>query len=329
MSNKKVMKLASRSKRFGAGIIDAVIPFVVYLVFVGVLAANGINSYSPYNGYGYGYGYGYGFDYGYNYGSRLSGASAAVMVVISLLLIAYVVVEFVFFAKGKSIGKAILGLQVVSSVDGKPFRFWKMVFRECIVKSASGVLLLGYIWILIDEKNRAWHDKILDTYVVDLKESEKMHLRKNLERAEEMAYKAERASTPQPAEPEKPAPAPEKEVVKAESEPAQTVAAVVEAEPEDKPKEEMPSIEIETIAIPEAAAVLEEIAEKAMETADTAEKAIETADAAVETPERPAVSMSMKKEELLEAAREAGVKVGSRATKAEIIEAIEKASENK
>jgi len=37
----------------------------------------------------------------------------------------------------------------------------------------------------------------------------------------------------------------------------------------------------------------------------------------------------MKKEELLEAAREAGVKVGSRATKAEIIEAIEKASENK
>lgn len=32
MSNKKVMKLASRSKRFGAGIIDAVIPFVAYLV---------------------------------------------------------------------------------------------------------------------------------------------------------------------------------------------------------------------------------------------------------------------------------------------------------
>ena len=38
--------------------------------------------------------------------------------------------------------------------------------------------------------------------------------------------------------------------------------------------------------------------------------------------------MAMKKEELLAAAKEAGVKVSNKATKAEIIEAIEKASEN-
>ena len=286
MSDRRVMKLASRSKRFGAGMIDFVIPFLSYLVFVGVLAANGIR-YSPYSRYGYGYGYGYGYDFGYNYGSRLSGASAAVIVIISLLLIAYVIVEFVFFAKGKSIGKAILGLQVVSSTNGKPFRFWKMMFREILVKQASGVFLLGYIWILIDEKNRAWHDKILDSYVVDLKESEKMNLKKKLERTEEMAYKAERAA------------APKEETV--------TVAAAAMAE---EPKDE-PEIEIETIAIPEAAAVIEEIAEKAIQAA-----------------EKPAVSMAMKKEELLAAAKEAGVKVSSKATKAEIIEAIKKASEN-
>ena len=176
---------------------------------------------------------------------------------------------------------------VVSSTDGRPFRFWKMMFREIIVKQASGVLLLGYIWILIDEKNRGWHDKILDSYVVDLKESEKMNLKKKLERTEEMAYKAERAA------------APKEETV--------TVAAAAMAE---EPKDE-PEIEIETIAIPEAAAVIEEIAEKAMQTA-----------------EKPAVSMAMKKEELLAAAKEAGVKVSNKATKAEIIEAIEKASEN-
>ena len=76
MSEKKVMKLASRSKRFGAGVIDAVIPFVAYLAFVCILAANGLK-YSPYNDFGYGYGYGYGYDFGYNYGSRLSGGSAA------------------------------------------------------------------------------------------------------------------------------------------------------------------------------------------------------------------------------------------------------------
>ena len=54
--------------------------------------------------------------------------------------------------------------------------FWKMLFREWFVKKASAtVFFLGYIWVLIDDKNRGWHDKVLDTYVVDLKESEKLN----------------------------------------------------------------------------------------------------------------------------------------------------------
>lgn len=307
MSEKKVMKLASRSKRFGAGVIDAVIPFVAYLAFVCILAANGLK-YSPYDDFGYGYGYGYGYDFGYNYGSSLSGASAAVIVFISLLLIAYVVVEFVFYAKGKSIGKAILGLQVVSSTNGKPFTFWRMMFREIIVKQASGVLMLGFIWILVDEKNRGWHDKILDSYVVDLKESEKMNLRKKLERSEETADKAEKKETAEKAAApvEEPAPAPAEKPVEKEEKDAVTPAAAA-ADVTAEPKAE---IEIETITIPEAAAAVEEIAEKAKEEA-----------------KKPAVSMAMKKDELLAAAKEAGVKVSSKATKAEIIEAIEKASE--
>ena len=309
MSEKKVMKLASRSKRFGAGVIDAVIPFVAYLAFVCILAANGLK-YSPYDDFGYGYGYGYGYDFGYNYGSSLSGASAAVIVFISLLLIAYVVVEFVFYAKGKSIGKAILGLQVVSSTNGKPFTFWRMMFREIIVKQASGVLMLGFIWILVDEKNRGWHDKILDSYVVDLKESEKMNLRKKLERNEETADKAEKKETAEKAAApvEEPAPAPAEKPVEKEEKDAVTPAAAA-ADVTAEPKSEA-EIEIETIAIPEAAAAVEEIAEKAKEEA-----------------KKPAVSMAMKKDELLAAAKEAGVKVSSKATKAEIIEAIEKASE--
>jgi len=309
MSEKKVMKLASRSKRFGAGVIDAVIPFVAYLAFVCILAANGLK-YSPYDDFGYGYGYGYGYDFGYNYGSSLSGASAAVIVFISLLLIAYVVVEFVFYAKGKSIGKAILGLQVVSSTNGKPLTFWRMMFREIIVKQASGVLMLGFIWILVDEKNRGWHDKILDSYVVDLKESEKMNLRKKLERNEETADKAEKKETAEKtaAPVEEPAPAPAEKPVEKEEKDAVTPAAAA-ADVTAEPKSEA-EIEIETIAIPEAAAAVEEIAEKAKEEA-----------------KKPAVSMAMKKDELLAAAKEAGVKVSSKATKAEIIEAIEKASE--
>lgn len=306
MNGKRVMKLASRGKRFGAGVIDALIPFISYLVFTAVLAANGIR-YSPYNGYGYGYGYE--FDMGYNYGSRLSGPSAAIITIISLLLIAYVVVEFVFFAKGKSIGKAVLGLQVVSSSDGKPFRFWRMMFREIIVKQASSAFLLGFIWILIDEKNRGWHDKILDSYVVDLKESEKLNRRKRPEHTAAAVPEEEKTAVPETAP--VPAPAPKEETAKAEDVSAPAAAAAKEAETAEAEPETEHEIEIETIAVSEAAEVVESIAEKAMETAAA-----------------PAVSMSMKKAELIEAAREAGVKVGSKATKAEIIEAIRKASEN-
>ena len=128
------------------------------------------------------------------------------------MLIVYIIVECVFFAKGKSIGKAMLGLQVVSSENGKPFRFWKMLFRECIVKSASGsVFALGYIWVLIDEKNRGWHDKILDSYVVDLKESEKINHRRSLAQAEARAKKEEIAEqvVAEPVTEEKPVVIPE------------------------------------------------------------------------------------------------------------------------
>lgn len=224
MTEKKVMKLASEGKRFGAFCIDAIVPFVVYLIFVIILAAAGAGSYNP----GYGYGYDYGYDLGYYYGSRLGAGSAAFIAVLVLMLIAYLVVECIFYAKGKSIGKALVGLQVVSSFDGRPFGFWKMMLRECIVKNASDLFMLGYIWILIDEKNRGWHDKILDSYVVDLKESEKMNHRNELAEAREIS--AETAADAA-ASAETSAEEPAVEVITEAAEEPVTTAAVEEAAP--------------------------------------------------------------------------------------------------
>lgn len=175
MRERKVMKLASRGKRFGAACIDAVIPavscfilFITALVEIARALAFG-------SGYSYGFG-GPGFGYGYGYGMGMSGGAVAAIIISFIMLVACAVVQFIFFNKSKTIGKAALGLQVVSSKDGEPVGFWKMLFRECLVKQASGsVFLLGFIWILIDDKNRGWHDKILDTYVVDLKESEALN----------------------------------------------------------------------------------------------------------------------------------------------------------
>ena len=56
MTEKRVMKLASRGKRFGAACIDYVVPFVSYLLYTAVMAANGIKPVFP--GYGYDNGFG-------------------------------------------------------------------------------------------------------------------------------------------------------------------------------------------------------------------------------------------------------------------------------
>jgi hypothetical protein len=266
------------------------------------------------------------------------------MVIVFFILIAYIVVEFILFARGKSIGKAILGLQVVSSNDGKPFRFWKMFFRECFVKSASGsVFGLGYIWILVDEKNRGWHDKILDSYVVDLKESERMNLKRHLEKARAQMPEPEPVREVRKADPvspevqhvEEPAVEVTPEVVKTE-----TAAVFEEAEEKtvDFSAEETAEKEAEETAeaVPEDTdtEIPEWDSEETVtEVAETSETIPVEVDAEVtEETEKAAryeiaeLNMSMKKEELLEAARSRGVQVSARATKAAIIEAIEKAA---
>ena len=200
MNNRKVMKLASRGKRFGAACIDMVIPAVSCFIASGAAIA-AIVSEIAYGNYGYGFG-APGFGYGYGYNSGPSAGVVTALIISMLLSVAYVVIQLVFYNKSKSIGKAALGLQVVSSKDGTPVGFWKMLFREWFVKSASGsVFLLGFIWILIDDRNRGWHDKILDTYVVDLKESEALNAS-----SEQDAYREPAPSpVPEPV-PERPAP---------------------------------------------------------------------------------------------------------------------------
>jgi pyruvate/2-oxoglutarate dehydrogenase complex dihydrolipoamide acyltransferase (E2) component len=182
------------------------------------------------------------------------------------------------------------------------------------LKNGVDVLYLGFFWILLDEKNRAWHDKILDTYVVDL------HGTRALE------AKAAPAKT-QPA-PASPAPAPKAETPAPEAvaaAPKEDETPAVEAKvPEMKaaePKTEVKAPEVRTeakvtevkAAEPAPAVEVEtEVAE-----APSAEAADQTPKVEAKAPEVKAaepkavpaqdvkVSMSMKKDELLEAAYKA------------------------
>lgn len=88
---------------------------------------------------------------------------AIVMVVITISLQLY------FWSKSTSMGKALLKMKVVDKDSYEPVGFWKMVLRELIIKHVSGICFgLGYLWILIDSQtHQSWHDKILNTLVVE------------------------------------------------------------------------------------------------------------------------------------------------------------------
>jgi uncharacterized RDD family membrane protein YckC len=66
---------------------------------------------------------------------------------------------------GDSIGKAILGLKVVS-VDERPIDWPRATLRSIFWLVGLASLGLGLLWIIWDEKRQGWHDKLSGTMVV-------------------------------------------------------------------------------------------------------------------------------------------------------------------
>ena len=67
---------------------------------------------------------------------------------------------------GQTVGKRIVGIQVVDS-DGNIPPWYRVVFRELVGKFVSeAILWIGYIWIGFDENKRGWHDFLGRSYVV-------------------------------------------------------------------------------------------------------------------------------------------------------------------
>jgi uncharacterized RDD family membrane protein YckC len=140
--NLSVGKLASPGKRLGAYVLDVVAPIAVLFFIFGI------------GGLGAAAG-----------GQRAGGGIGCFLM--SGLLLAYVIFALRLFARGTTPGKKLLGMYVVKE-DGQRAGFGTMLFREWIGKVISGaVLLLGYLWILLDKDRQGWHDKLASTYVVE------------------------------------------------------------------------------------------------------------------------------------------------------------------
>ncbi len=69
-------------------------------------------------------------------------------------------------ARGQTLGKMALGIQVVNAQGNTP-SIGQALLRETIGKFLSGIALgLGYLWVGWDKEKRGWHDHIGGAYVV-------------------------------------------------------------------------------------------------------------------------------------------------------------------
>lgn len=66
---------------------------------------------------------------------------------------------------GSTLGKKVMRLRV-ENADGSPLRLIDVIYRETAGRFLSGILYLGYVMVLADKENRAFHDWLCGTRVV-------------------------------------------------------------------------------------------------------------------------------------------------------------------
>lgn len=80
-----------------------------------------------------------------------------------LLSIAFIFYNVIFvWRQGATLGKKLLKVKVVLA-DGRKIGLGRTLLRETIGKIVSGILNLGYAWVIVDKKNQGFHDKIAGT----------------------------------------------------------------------------------------------------------------------------------------------------------------------
>ena len=84
---------------------------------------------------------------------------------IFLILFQFVYFIFFFATTGQTIGKAIMGLRVVTT-DGKRMGVRRSFIRTVCYTISLMPFGLGFLWVLGEDRRRAWQDKIAHTYVL-------------------------------------------------------------------------------------------------------------------------------------------------------------------
>lgn len=77
---------------------------------------------------------------------------------------------FVFFwsTTGQTPGNRLLGFRVIDARTGQPPRPGRAARRVLMLIVAAIPLCAGFLWILVDDRRRGWHDLLSRTVVVDV-----------------------------------------------------------------------------------------------------------------------------------------------------------------
>ena len=72
------------------------------------------------------------------------------------------------YMTGATLGKTLLGLQVVTKNSSADLGFLQILLRETVGRFLAMLpLFLGYIWFFFSEDRRGWHDYIGGTRVIE------------------------------------------------------------------------------------------------------------------------------------------------------------------
>jgi uncharacterized RDD family membrane protein YckC len=140
--------LASVLRRFGAVLLDALVPIIISIpgcvvAYAVVLSLPNLPS------------------------NTMQTVGIFIVLLTSVGLLSYSALILAMWAYGLTPGKWMLGIQVVKEDSGLTVGFWRMALRQTVGQFVSAIFcFLGYIWILLDDKRQGWHDKIASTLVV-------------------------------------------------------------------------------------------------------------------------------------------------------------------
>lgn len=94
--------------------------------------------------------------------TRDTAARSNVQTLLSLIYFTY----FHSTAAGQSIGNLALSIRVADLDTGQPLPWTRALIRVLMSFVSAIPLGLGYFWMLWDDKNQTWHDKVARSVVV-------------------------------------------------------------------------------------------------------------------------------------------------------------------